>query len=85
VTIHIANLPTTVTDADLAARFAVYGPVAEAIVFMDPATGLSRGAGRVELRDETAGRRAISLERGRLWDGRQILIQCRFSTIGGQA
>jgi cold-inducible RNA-binding protein len=47
--LFVGNLPFELTDADVRAAFAAYGPVGSAIVVTDRSTGESRGFGFVEM------------------------------------
>ncbi|MCD7935983.1 MAG: RNA-binding protein [Tannerellaceae bacterium] len=71
--IYIANLSSSITDADLMDLFNEYGPVASAKVIMDRETGLSRGFGFVEMEDAD-GQKAIDELNNAEYDGKTIAV-----------
>lgn len=57
---YVSNLDSKVRDEDLRGLFAPFGEVNSALIINSYVTGHSRGYGFVEMKDETAGTRAIS-------------------------
>ena len=57
--LHVANLSSHVTDADLLARFSNYGLVSFAAVMKDDRSGISAGFGLVEMADSVGAQQAI--------------------------
>jgi len=72
--IYVSNLSFNVQDEDLREFFTPYGEVASAKVIMDKATGQSRGFGFVEMRDDTAAKKAITELNDATVDGRNIKV-----------
>ena len=54
--IFVGNLPWSVTDADLEAKFSEFGAVSSARIVSDKFSGRSRGFGFVDMDDEAAQR-----------------------------
>ncbi|NQU16734.1 MAG: RNA-binding protein [Candidatus Saganbacteria bacterium] len=69
--IFVGNLPWTVKDSDLEAKFAEFGQVTSARVINDKMSGKSRGFGFVDMEDADA-QKAIDALQGYQWDGREI-------------
>lgn len=69
--IFVGNLPWTVTNADLEAKFAEFGEVKSARVMTDQMTGRSRGFGFVDM-DDDAAQKAIAAMSGYKWGDREI-------------
>jgi RNA recognition motif-containing protein len=57
--IYVGYLPDNFTDDQLKEKFATYGKVFSAKVIMDRDTGLSKGFGFVEMKDDYEGQLAI--------------------------
>ena len=57
--LHIGNLPSSITDQDLADKFGKFGVVNFAAVVKDGLSGESRGFGFVEMADLPAAESAI--------------------------
>jgi RNA recognition motif-containing protein len=51
VTLYIGNLPWKLTEDELATALRHFGQVGDVRIITDPATGLSRGFGFVEMAD----------------------------------
>jgi RNA recognition motif-containing protein len=69
--IFVGNLPWSVTDAELEAKFAEFGAVNSARVITDKFTGRSRGFGFVDMDDEAA-QKAIAGMAGYKWGDREV-------------
>ncbi len=73
--IYVGYLPENFNDQMLNDKFAAYGKVASAKVIMDRETGLSKGFGFVEMKDNYEGQLAI--DGLRTWtkeDGRKVSV-----------
>ena len=71
--IFVGNLPWSMTDADLAAKFGEFGAVISARVVTDKLTGKSRGFGFVDMSDEDA-QKAIAAMAGQKIGDREITV-----------
>lgn len=71
--LFVGNLPWTVTDADLQAKFAEFGAVISARVVTDKFSGKSRGFGFVDMEDADA-EKAITGMTGYKWNDREITV-----------
>lgn len=69
--LFVGNLPWSVTEADLEAKFSEFGEVTSARVISDKFTNRSRGFGFVDMDDEAA-QKAIAAMNGYTWGERQI-------------
>lgn len=69
--IFVGNLPWSVTDADLEAKFSEFGTVSSARIVTDKFSGRSRGFGFVDMDDEAA-QKAIAAMNGYKWGDREI-------------
>jgi RNA recognition motif-containing protein len=69
--IFVGNLPWSVTNADLEAKFGEFGQVSSARIVTDKFSGKSRGFGFVDMEDADA-EKAIAAMAGQQWDGREI-------------
>jgi RNA recognition motif-containing protein len=72
--IYVGNLSFQMSDHDLEALFAEYGPVTSASIVMDRNTGRSRGFGFVEFEDDSAAMNAIQGLNGREVQGRSLNV-----------
>ena len=72
--IYIANLSSSVSDADLKELFQEYGEVSSAHVVTDRDTGRSRGFGFVEMPNESEGLKAIKELDEAEYDGKVIVV-----------
>ena len=72
--IYIANLSSSVSDADLKELFQEYGEVSSAHVVTDRDTGRSRGFGFVEMPNEAEGLKAIKELDEAEYDGKVIVV-----------
>ena len=71
--IFVGNLPWSVGDTELQAKFSEFGTVLSARIVNDKFSGRSRGFGFVDMEDADA-EKAISALTGYKWDGREITI-----------
>ena len=71
--IFVGNLPWTVADADLQAKFSEFGAVMSARVMTDKFSGKSRGFGFVDMEDADA-EKAIAAMNGYKWDDREVTV-----------
>ena len=71
--IFIGNLPWSVTNADLEAKFAEFGTVLSARVMTDNFSGKSRGFGFVDMEDADA-EKAIAAMNGYKWGDREVTV-----------
>ena len=71
--IFVGNLPWSVADADLEAKFSEFGAVHSARVMMDKMTNRSRGFGFVDMEDADA-EKAIAALSGYKWGDREITV-----------
>jgi RNA recognition motif-containing protein len=69
--IFVGNLPWSVTDTDLEAKFSEFGAVSSARVISDKFTNRSKGFGFVDMDDEAA-QKAIAAMSGYKWGEREI-------------
>ena len=71
--IFVGNLPWTVTNEELQAKFAEFGNVISARVVSDNFSGKSRGFGFVDMEDADA-EKAIAAMSGYKWGDREITV-----------
>lgn len=71
--IFVGNLPWSVSDADLSAKFSEFGNVLSARVVTDKFTGKSRGFGFVDMEDADA-EKAIAAMSGQKWGERELTV-----------
>ncbi|MFA4858311.1 MAG: RNA-binding protein [Candidatus Margulisiibacteriota bacterium] len=71
--LFVGNLPWSVTDADLQAKFAEFGAVVAARIVTDKFSGKSRGFGFVDMEDADA-EKAIAAMNGYKWGDRNITV-----------
>ncbi|MBU0672127.1 MAG: RNA-binding protein [Candidatus Margulisbacteria bacterium] len=69
--IFVGNLPWSVTDADLEAKFSEFGAVQSARIINDKFSGKSRGFGFLDMEDADA-EKAIAAMSGQKWGEREI-------------
>ena len=69
--IFVGNLPWSVTNTDLEAKFSEFGTVLSARVMTDKFSGKSRGFGFVEMEDADA-EKAIAAMNGYKWGDREV-------------
>ncbi len=81
--IYVGNLPWSVSDADLQAKFSEFGNVVSARVVMDKFSGKSRGFGFVDMDDADADK-AIAALTGYKWGDRELTVnEARPKSEGG--
>ena len=81
--LFVGNLPWSVTDAELQAKFSEFGSVISARVVTDKFSGKSRGFGFVDMEDADA-EKAITGMTGYKWNDREITVnEARPKTEGG--
>ena len=71
--LFVGNLPWSVTDADLQAKFSEFGNVISARVVTDKFSGKSRGFGFVDMEDADA-EKAIAGMQGYKWGDREVTV-----------
>jgi len=71
--IYVGNLPWSVKDEDLKAKFSEFGTVISARIVNDKFSGRSRGFGFVDMEDEGADK-AIAGMNGYKWGEREITV-----------
>ncbi len=72
--LYVGGLPYQTNDSDLISLFEQIGPVSEATVIIDRATGRSKGFGFVEMSRTEDGQQAISQMNGTSLGGRTITV-----------
>ncbi len=72
--LFVGGLAWATTDADLRSAFESFGSLAEAVVVMDRATGLSRGFGFVTFEDMESAEKAQEAMNGASLSGRNIRV-----------
>lgn len=72
--IYVGNLPYTVDDASLHAKFAEFGQVDSARVIMDRESGRSKGFGFVEMASDSDADNAINGLNGKDFQGRALNV-----------
>jgi len=72
--IYVANIPWKATEEELRGLFAEYGEVSSAKIVIDKFTQRSRGFGFVEMKDDSAGRTAITQLNGFDFMGKNLVV-----------
>ncbi len=72
--LYVGNLSFSTSEAELRSLFEAHGEVVSATLMMDRETGRPRGFGFVEMKDEAAGRNAITALDGKNVGGRDIKV-----------
>ena len=72
--IFVGNLSFQTTEADLTDMFAEVGQVESAQIITDRDTGRSKGFGFVQMSDDAAAEKAISLLNGKEVNGRALTV-----------
>jgi RNA recognition motif-containing protein len=72
--LYISGLGFNIQDEDLKGLFTPYGEVSSARIINDRATGQSRGFGFVEMKDDSAAKKAMSELNDSNVDGRSIKV-----------
>jgi RNA recognition motif-containing protein len=74
INIYVGNLSFDTTESELHELFSQHGEVERVSLITDRETGRPRGFGFVEMRDEAAGRAAISALDGAEVGGRSLKV-----------
>ncbi len=72
--LYVGNLPYSVTEESLAAKFSECGRVESAKVITDRATGQSKGFGFVEMSSDSEAQAAIDKLNGTQYNGRPLRV-----------
>jgi cold-inducible RNA-binding protein len=72
--LYVGNIPFTITDQDLQAKFATLGVVESAKIIIDRDSGRSKGFGFVEMADDAAATTAIDTLNGADFSGRAMIV-----------
>ena len=72
--LFVGNLPWSIKDEDLRAKFAEFGDVSSARVITDKFSGRSRGFGFVDMTNDEEAAKAITAMNGSNMDGRDITV-----------
>lgn len=73
--IYVGYLPEGMNDEQLRSTFSEFGRVQSAKVIKDRDTGLSKGFGFVEMKDDNEGQKAIdNLQNWEKSDGRKVVV-----------
>ncbi len=72
--IYVGNLPYTADNEQLADLFRVFGPVVEAAIVYDRASGQSKGFGFVQMASDEAAQHAIAALNGTMFGNRTIRV-----------
>jgi len=70
--IFVGNLPWSVKDSDLEAKFSEFGTVSSARIVNDKFSGKSRGFGFVDMENDEEAAKAITAMSGYKWGDREI-------------
>ena len=70
--IFVGNLPWSVKDSDLEAKFSEFGTVSSPRIVNDKFSGKSRGFGFVDMEKDDEAAKAIAAMSGYKWDDREI-------------
>ena len=73
-TVYVGNLPWRTTEDDLCQLFQRFGPIVDARVIQDAATGRSRGYGFVQLANAAQVQAAVAELNGVAYRGRSLLV-----------
>lgn len=72
--LFVGNISWQATQQDLQDLFAQYGPVEEAVIIQDRATGRSKGFGFVTFSDDSAAAAAVQALNGQDFQGRPLVV-----------
>src|SRR5690606_2113682 len=72
--LYVGNLPFTVTEDDLMAKFSPFGTVESAKLITDRDTGRSKGFGFVEMSSDSEAQAAIDQLNGSDYSGRPMTV-----------
>jgi RNA-binding protein 39 len=73
--LYIGNLSSNTTEDELRALFESVGEITEAIVMLDPDTGLSKGFGFVNLTTFATAQEAIRRFNGHALDRHELVVE----------
>jgi RNA recognition motif-containing protein len=83
--LHVANLSSETTEAELLALFSGIGRVASASIATDVTTGASRGSGSVEMISEDEAQSAVEILNGHVLNGSKIHVgEIRLPSANGK-
>jgi cold-inducible RNA-binding protein len=72
--IYVGNLSFQTTETDLSDMFGEFGRVESAKIITDRDTGRSKGFGFIEMSDDAAAEKAITLLNGKEVNGRSLTV-----------
>ena len=72
--LYVGNLPFSVTDESLSAKFSTVGSVDSAKIIMDRDSGRSKGFGFVEMTNDDEADKAVNELNGADFDGRALKV-----------
>ncbi len=72
--IYVGNLPFSLREEELLAKFAAYGEVAEGWIMRDGETGQPRGFGFIKMSNDRQAETAIAALNGAMIHGRLIVV-----------
>ncbi len=72
--IYVGNLSFQSSENEIRELFSQHGEVSDCTILLDRETGRSRGFGFVEMKDDDAGRNAISALDGNDFGGRNLKV-----------
>ncbi len=72
--LYVGNLPFTVTDESLSAKFSTVGSVDSAKIIMDRDSGRSKGFGFVEMSNDEEADKAVNELNGADFEGRALKV-----------
>ncbi len=82
--IYVANIPWKASEEDLKGLFEQHGEVTSAKIVIDKFTQRSRGFGFIEMKDDSAGTKAINELNGADFMGKNLVVnEARPRTEGG--
>ena len=72
--LYVGGVPYSATNESLATHFAAAGEVLSAMIIVDRMSGRSKGFGFVEMTDEAAAQKAISMFHDQDFMGRKLTV-----------
>lgn len=72
--LYVGNLSFQSSETEIRELFSQHGEVVDCTILLDRETGRSRGFGFVEMKDDDAGRNAISALDGNDFGGRNLKV-----------
>ena len=73
--LYVGNLPGSMTEARLSAKFSEHGKVARVKLITDHGTGGNLGYGFVEMDTSATAKRVIAELDGQIYDGGQLTVR----------